>query len=542
MFLRSFKLYILFTILICTSRAGFSAPASEAFRPHKQPDKTEILLRLRGDEWFNWLETKSGHTVVHREDGAYVYAADAVDGKLIESKLLVGQSDPKDANIKPGILPNFEEISRIKKNPDDGRMMIPKKIGSFQNLVVLARFSDHHNRQLPTQQAMDHIFNAVGGDPQHAPTGSVRDVYSENSYGMSEPVSTVSTWADLPKPELYYSEGLWGRGPKNLVLEAVRDSLNLVDHQIDFSKLDSNGDNFADCVTFTHSGYGSEANGIDPTGAPPRNRIWSRFDALDPPWVSDEGVKVSRIAICPSLFGHTGTTPTRIGILAHEIGHVMGLPDLYDNMPNGIGERVGHGIGSWGIMGNCWGFDQTQLHPPHFSPWCKIQLGWVTPNEIHATSKRQLEAIEQSPEVFKLTQGFQKGEYLLIENRQPLGFDQRIPVDKDGCGGLAIWHIDENQPENLNRAGFPGQTSWPTNGRHYRIAVLQADGKYSLEKGEDKGSGDDLYRGTLTSLITPGTVPGTMSYHGGVLSATPYSLLKISASGTIMNFEVQVVP
>jgi hypothetical protein len=73
-----------------------------------------------------------------------------------------------------------------------------------------------------------------------------------------------------------------------------------------------------------------------------------------------------------------------------------------------------------------------------------------------------------------------KGEYLLLENRQKVGFDTGI------CSaGLAIYHVDESVPRNDN-PGHPGLACWPR--CHYRVALLQADGQFHLEQ-KGKGSG-----------------------------------------------------
>ncbi len=51
------------------------------------------------------------------------------------------------------------------------------------------------------------FFNKVGGDAVLAPTGSVADVYGENSYGKMRLRSTVVGWVDLPKTEQEYAAG-----------------------------------------------------------------------------------------------------------------------------------------------------------------------------------------------------------------------------------------------------------------------------------------------------------------------------------------------
>jgi hypothetical protein len=100
-----------------------------------------------------------------------------------------------------------------------------------------------------------------------------------------------------------------------------------------------------------------------------------------------------------------------------------------------------------------------------------------------------------------LTQFFaHDSEYLLIENRQPLMYDTLIPQ-----GGLAVWHIDLKQITRQALQGFPGQTGWPRNGKHYGIALLQADSNYQLEKGKTQGDRGDLFRANAKDELGPST-------------------------------------
>jgi hypothetical protein len=179
------------------------------------------------------------------------------------------------------------------------------------------------------------------------------------------------------------------------------------------------------------------------------------------------------------------------------------------------------------MMANSWGFDNDQLHPPHFSAWCKVFLGWVTPTLLSKSGVLRLDKAETSPSVCKITRNYPANEYLLIENRQPVGLDSRIPQ-----GGLAIWHIDEPQLDN-DREGFPGQAGWPTNANHYRIALLQADGNYDLEKNNNRGDAGDLYQNTS---MGPGSVPNTDSYQSGSVYGTGNNISNISAPAGTMAF------
>ena len=197
------------------------------------------------------------------------------------------------------------------------------------------RFSNHANRTLPTPADVGKLFNAAGGDPVMAPTGSVRDVYLANSYGKFDLDSTVFAWVTLPKTEKYYANGSSGIGAGGRIQEAIKDALTLADPLINFTDFDKDGDKFVDAIAFLHSGYGAEFGGVDGDGTDFTDRIWSHRWSI-PTWTSAEGVKVARFHISPALWGTSGSEPGRIGVICHETGHFFGLPDLYDG-----GDRVG---------------------------------------------------------------------------------------------------------------------------------------------------------------------------------------------------------
>ncbi len=65
--------------------AAPGAALANSASPHPvhviQPDGTEIVLRLRGNERFHWQEDANGYTVL-LDGGRYVYARRGPDGNL----------------------------------------------------------------------------------------------------------------------------------------------------------------------------------------------------------------------------------------------------------------------------------------------------------------------------------------------------------------------------------------------------------------------------------------------------------------------------
>jgi M6 family metalloprotease-like protein len=507
-----------------------------------QPDGTRITLRLKGDEFTHWFEAADGFAVV-RDGQRYVYAQRGANGGLEKTALLVGQGNPRAIGLQERLRPSAQFINAARQRSVPaagvngvngatgaaaGTGIVARPIaasGTIRNLVILCRFSDHtlgvHTR---AREDYDTLMNAVGGHPTLAPTGSLKDYYTEASQGTVTINSTVLAWVTLPHTEAYYTDGLNGFGfyPQNGP-GMVKDALDLVDSMVNFGQFDSDNDGFIDAIDIIHSGYGAEVDGNP-------DHIWShKADLSEVPggrWTSADPnsngvpVKVFDYHTEPALWDNFGTDILRVGVIAHETGHFFGLPDLYDYTGGG------EGIGSYCLMANSWGFDGTQLHPPHFSAWAKMELGWLTPTTI-GPGTYNVPRAETTRTAYRITNGFPNGEYLLIENRQSFGFEQMLQ------GGLCIWHVDNVQTNN-NWPGYPGGFGWPA--RHYQIALLQADGAYHLEHGINRGDAGDVYRSGGVSAITMTTVPSTAAYQSGSLISSANIITNISISGSNMTF------
>ena len=531
--LRSFTTTILFLFVALNVSTASAINAAPFGYSETQPDGTHISLFPRGDEHYNWVEDKDGYTVVET-NGRFEYAVRGPSGRLNANGMVVGRDNPRAGGLQKHTLPSAairaqsaKRIHGIDAAGSDASATpnAVAPLGTVKNLVVMIRFSDHVGRTLPSVSDVNTLFNAVGGDPSLAPTGSVRDVYFENSYGQMTLDSVVNPgiggWIDVPNTEAYYANGQSG---DSTLWQALKNALDQLDAVIDFNDYDTDNDGRIDSIAFIHSGYGAEWGGTDAFGGTQANRIWSHRWAIQPQWNSNDGVNVYDYHISPGVWGTSGSAIGRIGVISHETGHFFGLPDLYDT--NGGGE----GIGSWGMMANSWGFDGTQLHPPHFSAWSKIGLGWYTPTTISSPGEYLINQTETNAEVYRIDANFPSNEYLLIENRQSAGIESVIPQ-----GGLAIWHIDDSIT-NFNNEGYPGQGGWPGNGNHYRVALLQADGNYNLEKGNNRGDGGDMYHASGISSIDSGTVPNTDAYQNGSIFPSGISITDISASGASMTF------
>jgi M6 family metalloprotease-like protein len=325
-----------------------------------QSDGKPINLILNGDEFDNFYSTPEGYTVLRNDSGDYVYANQNGQGFLVPTGIRVDSP----AGVPPGLAKKLRPSPEAKQTECQGKLcgdiqshvddrrleesrQLVQTTGTLKNLVVLIRFSDHASRALPTQEHMNILMNNRGPHATYCPTGSVWNVYNQNSYGRLDIASTISPWVTVPNTQAYYANG--GSGLTTRTHDLIHDALNAVDPFIDFRAFDGNGDGMIDAITFIHSGYASEAGGTDAFGASPVNRIWSHkwSTYTRGTWRGREGVGVYDYNINPGLRGISGSGIGRIGVIAHELGHFLGLPDLYD----GSG---GSGIGSFCLMANSW--------------------------------------------------------------------------------------------------------------------------------------------------------------------------------------------
>jgi hypothetical protein len=235
------------------------------------------------------------YTVVRDNSGLYAYAKLAESGKLVASNEMVGRSPPKSAkkHLRPPLVNQngslasaiVDKSMRQRNCPpgssceQDGRFLRGSgsmtqrsiadqyhrrtaTVGTLKNLVILVKFRDHIGRTVPTKDEIDILMNSEVVDPIYAPTGSLKMVYWENSYGQLTIDSYVADWIRVTRTEAYYAAAESGVGSKRVVQEALIETLNELERRgFDFAQFDQDSDSHIDSITFMTSGYGAEWGG-----------------------------------------------------------------------------------------------------------------------------------------------------------------------------------------------------------------------------------------------------------------------------------------
>ena len=215
-----------------------------------------------------------------------------------------------------------------------------------------------------------------------------------------------------------------------------------------------------------------------------------------------------------------------VGIMAHEFGHVLGLPDLFDTDFTMAGNSMdpaedSAGIGYWGLMGHgTRGWDDAG-GPNPFSAWSLAQLGWIGPDNGHLVTLEDdaanlaFEDASGNSMVYKLQFPLTTGEppspvYYLVEHRRPS--DSYYERDLPGSG-LLIWRVDEDAMDRENTveqaklvdlicadglfddAGAPfGRQPDPDTGRD-NLDFWAHDAEYTTAHAGNLGDEGDLFDG-----------------------------------------------
>ena len=110
--------YIVLLVFIMFASANISAmPAAPFPFSEVQPDGAEIMLHLRGDEHFSWIEDTNGYTVI-KNNGWFEYAELGRSGHLVPNGIIVGRENPQALGLQKHVLPSetvrAEGVRKVK--------------------------------------------------------------------------------------------------------------------------------------------------------------------------------------------------------------------------------------------------------------------------------------------------------------------------------------------------------------------------------------------------------------------------------------------
>ncbi len=502
-------------VVISGAQASPAAPGEFILT---QPDGTAFTARLWGDEWNNGVETPDGYSILQEADGWWAYAALQPDGTLGPAwvngeRQLVGLRSP--AGLTPHVRATVVNenphslAARGLTAPSTDAPQAPAAVTGLKTLLLFAKFSDTAETYTAASfQAL--MFSTT--------SSSVRKYYREVSYNKLDILPAEETcgtandgaaeWVNLG-----YNHPNPGSSFTTDNQQIVRDVLTANNGCINYALFDTSGDGYIDAselvIVVVVAGYERSYSVASPS-------VWAHqwyLNDVVPPSLDGKVIGYYPYGGYAQFGERHGAHQATIGIMAHEFGHTINWPDLYDTTPTPVPDS--EGVGNWSIMGSG-NWNKTSVDgdsPAHPDAWLKWYQGWIEPTRVYgqahdvqiarAEDHASAYLLRPNPDgvdwLFNAHSG--SGEFFLVENRQLTLYDSGLP----GCG-LLIWHVDESVISDNTANG---------NENHALVWLEQADGLNELAGVVDRGDSGDPWPGsTAKYLFYEYSTPNSNLYSG----------------------------
>jgi M6 family metalloprotease-like protein len=348
-------------------------------------------------------------------------------------------------------------------------------------------------------------------------TGTMREYFLEASRNLFNVTGDVYGWVELANDESYYVSPPSGGTTVGFSKtdEFIEEAVAGVDGEVDFGLYDNDGpdgipnsgddDGYVDVLVLVHPALGAECAGNT-------NHMWSHsylyslWDGMpggpletNDPSVNGGMIVVDDYIIAPTVSCDGGLI--EIGVFCHELGHSIGLPDLYD-------EYGSYGIGYWGLMGT--GNWNTPESPAHPCGWSKEQLGWVDVIDIG-----------WDPVQYDLAPVIESGEVIRLST--PLRRFRRIVPPEATEGWSLVCGYDMDEAEHREWPGDEGYGNY-WNESMSRTFSYNGSGPVTLEY-DIQTHLEDYYDHAYVILSTPdGSVSERLFSYTGTIPLDPESI------------------
>lgn len=488
--------------LLCFTVLALAVPARPGWHTFTQSDGSTLRLQAVGNAFNNAILTTDGLTVARGSDGDFYYSSsltgltavrahEAGKRTAAENAFISAQRGAMTMQTMSYAMPS--RAGRLGATGSNATADVPA-MGERRIPVILVEFKDKK-----FNNTREKIVESMITGPE-----GVAQYYHDQSNGLYKPVFDVYGIYSLSQDREYYgghSGTTKDKGIGWLVTEAC---LLAAKDSVSFAPYDTDNDYYCDVVIVIFAGVGEAQAGMyHPETIWPCNwtldaaRYYSRGgDGAFSPGGNDP--YVNHFAVFNELHGSNdnGKTIDGIGTFAHEFGHCLGLPDMYDT-----GTNDNYGMGNWDVMClGCYGNDG--YLPVGYSAYEKVFMGWVdyikpTPNTYY-TLPVWNQKFKGTDQAVCIVSDVNKNEYFILENRQRIGWDRCLPGQ-----GILVTHITYSASQwSANK---------PNNDKIQLITLLPADNKLSnySESGDTWPNGN---KRAITDTSTPATVLNMTSY------------------------------
>ncbi len=375
----------------------------------------------------------------------------------------------------------------------------PEETAAFGEVrlpVILGLFADSEAEpRITADMVRESLFD---GPSQR---GTVTDSYLEMSRGALTVSGDVIGWVrtGLTINQVVGSDFALGADAR--VGEWIIDMLGQVDGDVDFRQYDNDGpdgipdsgddDGFVDVITVEFLEVSASCGG---PGIWPHR--WTVEAQTGTPFRTDDvGISGKPIFvqdyITQSAADCSGNVVQDAGVIAHEFGHALGLPDYYHWVDFDLGPEGRRWVlGCWALMAaGSWGCGpvgstRVPYGPAHMIGHSKGTLGWLEyldPGEVW-NQEFFIDPAQIDGDVIRIPLDGSATEFLFAEFRDQIGFDHGLPA-----AGVLLYKQD-------SQAGLRPD---PSSGDPYYLTLLEQDGNRGLlritPEGGNRGEAGDAW-------------------------------------------------
>ncbi|MBO4571237.1 MAG: M6 family metalloprotease domain-containing protein [Bacteroidales bacterium] len=484
----------------------------------KQGDGSCISIRILGDENFSCKTTLDGYLVACGKDGIYYYA-DYGNGFLNISGIRadsgrngLSKSVPHSMKMALQSTPQ-RRLSKTFTLSEGTR----GSVTSIRNIVIPVQFQDIKFTTATPRNAIYNLFNQINYSHEGA-TGSVRDYFRDNLDSRANLTFEVCNTVTLPQIAAFYGENFSGATDINirqLVIQACRAA---DEAGVDFSAFDDDRDGVVDNVFIIFAGHNEAEGGGD-------DCIWPQSWNIGDSQLYIDGVKISNFCCYSEYSGPEGSEDfAGIGVICHELGHLIGLPDLYDI--NGETEGAAKGLfGSLSLMDDgC--YNNGCKTPPCLNIVEREIIGVATAAVLTDSTGVTVPPVRLASEALRFRTSY-TDENFYIEYRDGEKWDAYA-----GGSGIVIYHVDRSG----NEAGsMTAAQRWKFNA--VNSCALHECLKPVSATGEEAEEVADLFfpgRANTTVIMASETFP-LLDWSG---RGTGFGLRNIAKGAGGMTFDV----
>ena len=253
--------------------------------------------------------------------------------------------------------------------------------------------------------------------------------YDEVSYGKMSVVAQVYGWYTVSHTMGYYGHDSKNLGDDDNIQQLATDAVNLLPPVTNPSQFK--------LLMIVHAGQDQ----ADDQNNAKSDEIWSScFCSVFPYYQAQTPIEApGSKAFNNYMFV---SEDNGYGTFAHEVGHSLGLPDLY-KYGTTAGESKSY-VGFWSLMdaGNYCCTNDAETTPSYIGGWGAVLLGWLTPTVADSNalvSSFSLKPLE-SPAASAILIPVSPTTYYFIEYRTKTGSDSQLPNS-----GILVYYADESR-------------------------------------------------------------------------------------------------